>query len=147
MALPVAAPARTRGRRSTLLLTGLWMALGTLAVYLTARDLGGPVVGALALAGLSLSALQVWFGRYPTSEALTQFLLWAGIWSAGRWLEERRPAALWAFVAGCAFGAVFLVRIDSLVLPAGVRRGAGLALGCGAGSGSIAGSPSRSWLW
>ncbi|MBP6016562.1 MAG: glycosyltransferase family 39 protein [Candidatus Promineofilum sp.] len=104
------------GVDAALLLTGLWMLLGTLAVYLTARDVGGPVVGALALAGLSLSALQVWFGRYPTSEALTQFLLWAGIWSGGRWLEERRPGALWAFAAGCAFGAVFLVRIDSLIL-------------------------------
>ena len=39
------------GIDAQLLLTGLWMALGTLAVYLTARDLGGPVVGALALAG------------------------------------------------------------------------------------------------
>lgn len=104
------------GVRAELLLTGLWILLGTLAVYLTARDIGGPVVGALALAGLTLSALQVWFGRYPTSEALTQFLLWAGIWSAGRWLDERRSPALWAFAAGCAFGAVFLVRIDSLVL-------------------------------
>ncbi len=104
------------GVHAELLLTGLWIMLGALAVYLTARDIGGPATGALALIGLTLSALQVWFGRYPTSEALTQFLLWAGIWSAGRWLEERRPAALWAFVSGCAFGAVFLVRIDSLVL-------------------------------
>lgn len=104
------------GVRAALTLTGLWILLGTLAVYLTARDAGGPVAGALALAGLSLSALQVWFGRYPTSEALTQFLLWAGIWSGGRWLAERRPGALWAFTAGCAFGAVFLVRIDSLIL-------------------------------
>lgn len=104
------------GVRAELFLTGLWIILGTLAVYLTARDIGGPVAGALALAGLTLSALQVWFGRYPTSEALTQLLLWTGIWSAGRWLEERRPAGLWAFLAGCAFGSVFLVRIDSLVL-------------------------------
>lgn len=104
------------GVRAELLLTGLWMALGSLAVYLTARDLGGPVVGALTLAGLSLSALQVWFGRYPTSEALTHFLLWAGVWSGGRWLGEREPGRLWALLAGCAFGAVFLTRIDALVL-------------------------------
>lgn len=104
------------GVRAELWLTGLWMALGTLAVYLTARDVGGPLVGALALAGLTLVGLQVWFGRYPTSEALTQFLLWAGVWSAGRWLGDRSPPRLWAFVAGAAFGAVFLVRIDTLVL-------------------------------
>ena len=104
------------GVRAELWLTGLWMALGTLAVYLTARDVGGPLTGALTLAGLTLVGLQVWFGRYPTSEALTQFLLWAGVWSAGRWLDDRSPPRLWAFVAGAAFGAIFLVRIDSLVL-------------------------------
>jgi hypothetical protein len=104
------------GLRAELLLTGLWILLGTLAVYLTAREIAGPVVAALALAALSLSALQVWFGRYPTSEALTQFLLWVGIWCAARWLGERPPANLWAFVTGCAFGAVFLARIDSIVL-------------------------------
>lgn len=104
------------GVRAELWLTGLWMALGTLAVYLTARDVGRPLVGALTLAGLTLVGLQVWFGRYPTSEALTQFLLWVGVWSAGRWLGDQSPPRLWAFVAGGAFGTIFLVRIDSLVL-------------------------------
>lgn len=104
------------GIRIELLLTGVWMLLGTLAVYWAARDAGGPVVAALSLAALSLNALQVWFGRYPTSEALTQFLFWLGIWCGGRWLGERNPARLWAFVAGVAFGSVFLVRIDTLVL-------------------------------
>lgn len=104
------------GVRAELALTGLWMLLGTLAVYLTAREIAGPVAAALVLSALSLSALQVWFGRYPTSEALTQFVLWVGIWSAARWLGKRPPGNLWAFVAGCAFGAVFLVRIDSIVL-------------------------------
>jgi hypothetical protein len=104
------------GMRAELLLTGLWMLLGTLAVYLTAREVAGPFVAALLLAALSVSALQIWFGRYPTSEALTQFMLWTGIWSAARWQGERTPANLWAFIAGCAFGAVFLVRIDSIIL-------------------------------
>lgn len=104
------------GVRAELLLTGAWMLLGALAVYWAARDVGGPRVAALVLAALSLNALQVWFGRYPTSEALTQFLFWVGIWSGGRWLGDRAPAPLWALVAGAAFGSVFLVRIDTLVL-------------------------------
>ncbi len=104
------------GVRAELLLTGLWMLLGTLAVYLTAREVAGPFAAALVLAALSVAALQIWFGRYPTSEALTQFALWTGIWSAARWQGERTPVNLWAFVAGCAFGAVFLVRIDSIIL-------------------------------
>lgn len=104
------------GIRAELLLVGLWMLLATLAVYLTAHDVGGPIVGALTLLALSITGLQVWFGRYPTSEALTQFLLWTGLWGASRWLGERKPSALWAFVAGCAFGMAFLVRIDNLVM-------------------------------
>lgn len=104
------------GVRAELLLVGLWMLMGTLAVYLTAREIGGPIVGALALVGLSLTGLQIWFGRYPTSEGLTQYLLWTGLWGAARWLGGREPSSLWAFVAGCALGASFLVRIDALVM-------------------------------
>ncbi len=98
-----AAGGGAEGVKAELLLPGLWMLLGTLAVYLTARDAGGSAVGALTLAGLSLSALEVWFGRYPTSESLTQFLLWGGVWCAARWLGDRELPQLWAFAAGSAF--------------------------------------------
>lgn len=104
------------GIRAELLLTGLWAVLGTLAVYLHAREIGGPLAAALALVALSLTALQIWFARYPTSEALSQFLIWSGLWATSRWLAEDQPAKLWAFTAGAAFGALFLARIDSVVL-------------------------------
>lgn len=104
------------GVRAELLLTGFWIVLGSLVVYLHAREIGGPVAAILTLIALSLSALQIWFARYPTSEALTQFLLWSGLWATSRWLTGTRPPALWAFTAGSALGAVFLVRIDSIVL-------------------------------
>lgn len=104
------------GVQAELLLTGLWALLGGLAVYLFTRQIARWEVAALALAGLSLSAMQVWFARYPTSESLTQFLLWAGLWATAVWLSGRGPAGVWALVAGCTLGSLFLVRIDILFL-------------------------------
>ncbi len=104
------------GVRSELLITGLWMMLASVAIILVARELGGWPAAILVMAALALTALQVWFARYPTTEALTQFLLWSGIWAALRWLGGEKPSSLWALVAGSALGAVFLVRIDVLVL-------------------------------
>ncbi|MDX1687894.1 MAG: hypothetical protein R3248_07915, partial [Candidatus Promineifilaceae bacterium] len=61
---------------ATLLMPGLWALLGCLAVYFTVRQEAGWPVAMLALAGLSINALQVWFARYPVTETLTQYLLW-----------------------------------------------------------------------
>jgi hypothetical protein len=104
------------GVQAELLLTGLWMILASVAVILTAREVGGWLAAVLLMAGLSVSALQVWFGRYPTTEALTQFLIWSGLWAMVRWQGGEKPAALWALVCGTALGAVFLVRIDIVIL-------------------------------
>jgi 4-amino-4-deoxy-L-arabinose transferase-like glycosyltransferase len=92
------------------------MFLAALAIYMTARALAGRVTAVLALLALLLMALQVWFARYPTTEALTQFLLWAGLWATVMWLGESQPARLWAFLAGMTLGSIFLVRIDVLIL-------------------------------
>lgn len=111
------------GLRTELLATPLWGALGALAVYFTVRRLWGWPAGLLALAGLSLSALQAWFARYPTAEMLTQYLLWTGLWALIAWLDGRKPLGLWTALAGGALGQVFLVRIDMyalLLLPVGV---------------------------
>ncbi len=106
----------TAGVEAGLLITGLWMILASLAIILTAKELGGWPAAVLIMAALALTSLQVWFARYPTTEALTQFLLWSGLWALMRWLGGKQPAAFWAFVSGSALGAVFLVRIDILVL-------------------------------
>ena len=104
------------GIYAELLLSGLWMTLATLAVYLTLRELAGRVTAVLALTSFSVTALQVWFARYSATEALTQYLLWAGLWGLVMWLGGRRPAALWAFLSGLMLGSVFLVRIDLLIM-------------------------------
>lgn len=104
------------GLRAALLATPLWGLLGSLALYLTARRLWGWPVALLALAGLTTNALQLWFARYPTTEMLTQYLIWTGLWAFIGWLRDEPPARLWAALAGLAWGAVFLVRIDTYFL-------------------------------
>jgi 4-amino-4-deoxy-L-arabinose transferase-like glycosyltransferase len=93
------------------------------------RELIGREAAVLALVMITLNALQVWFARYPTTELLTQFLLWLGLWALILWLkviqrdepEEGRLVAFLGLLAGLALGQVFLVRIDMyflLVVPA-----------------------------
>lgn len=117
--------------QSALLMPGLWALLGALAVYLSAyRLLQGAafasrqritLFAALALAALSLSAIQVWFARYPVAETLSQYLLWTALWAFSAWLGNRRPLALWGLLAALSFGLLLLTRIDMifvLALPA-----------------------------
>lgn len=102
--------------RASLLLTGLWALAGVLAVYLATRQAAGWPAAILALAGLSINGVQVWFARYPTTEMLSQFWLWTGLWAIGAWLSGRPSARLWALVGGVALGQFFLVRIDALFM-------------------------------
>lgn len=104
------------GIRAMLLMNGVWATLGALAVYLAVRQFAGWETAALALVALSVTALQVWFARYPTTEMLTQYLLWSGLLGLGLWLGGDRPSPLWALLAGASLGAVYLVRVDLLVL-------------------------------
>jgi 4-amino-4-deoxy-L-arabinose transferase-like glycosyltransferase len=104
------------GTRGALMLTGLWALLGSLAVYLTARRVGGRLAAGLTLVALSLNALQIWFARYPTTEALSQYLLWTGLWALVVWLAERERQPVWGLLAGLSWGALFLTRIDMYFL-------------------------------
>lgn len=106
----------TGGVQAALMMTGLWSLFGTAAVYLTVRQIAGWPTALLALAGLTVSGLQVWFARYPVTEALTQYLLWTALWALGAWLGNRRPARVWALLAGLMLGQLFLTRIDMLFI-------------------------------
>ena len=106
------------GMQAELLMSGFWGVLGAMAIYLTVRQVVGWETAVVALIALSLTALQVWFARYPTTETMTQYYLWVGFWAIGSWLSGRKPATLWAILAGVGLGIFFLVRIDSLfILP------------------------------
>ena len=104
-----------RGLAGSLNLTPLWGLLGILAVYFAVREAFGRVrLAALAAGLLSIMAAQIWFARYPTAEALTQFLLFAGLYGLARYARTREAWA--AVLAGVALGQVMLVRIDTYFL-------------------------------
>jgi hypothetical protein len=104
------------GIKADLLGTPFWALLGSLSVYLAVRQMFGWKAALLALGTLTITAMQVWFARYPTTEMLTQYLFWMGGYAFAAWLSGRRPAHLWALVAGASLGEVFLTRIDMYFL-------------------------------
>ncbi len=105
------------GVEASLLLTGWWAMLGVLAVFMLARDLDRGFGRYLALAGLTLNAMQIWFARYPTTEPLAQFTLWTGIWAFSRTIDGRHEdKRLFATLAGLMFGSALLTRIDLFFL-------------------------------
>ncbi len=103
------------GLRFSLYATPLWGLLGCLAVFLTARELFGSWTGLLAAVLLTLTATQVWFARYSTSEVLSQFLLWGGLYFLLRHLGSARLSrrSVWdGLLASIAWGQVMLARLD-----------------------------------
>ena len=104
------------GVEASLYLPPLWGGLAAMAVYLILRQLLPRHAAFLGLAALTLSPLQVWFSRYPTSETLTQFLLWSGMWCWVSWHGDKNRSGLWAFLCGLCWGGAFLARIDMVVL-------------------------------
>lgn len=107
------------GAQAALLINGIWATLGICALFLVGRDVAGKRAGWLAMVGLLVCVIQIWFARYPTTEVLTQFLLWMGVWAIGRSVgqearsEERGEYAL---IAGLMFGCAMLTRIDTFFL-------------------------------
>jgi 4-amino-4-deoxy-L-arabinose transferase-like glycosyltransferase len=102
------------GLRASLYVTPLWGVLASLAVGLTATALFGRRVGVLATTLLVISAPQIWFARYPTAEALTQLLLFGGIWAFSRYVVDESPEL--GLLAGLSLGEVMMVRPDTYFL-------------------------------
>ena len=100
------------GLNASLYATPLWAVLGLVSIVLTARLLFGDGVGLLSGLFLLLTPLEIYFARYPTAEALTQFLIWGGLYALVRYQDEEAP--LWGVIAGMGLGEVFLARIDAL---------------------------------
>jgi hypothetical protein len=100
------------GLRASLYMTPLWATLGVVALVLAVNRAFDMRVGLLAASLLLVIPTQVYFARYPTSEALTQFLLWAGLYGFVAFTVDEHP--LWGVLSGLALGQVFLVRIDAL---------------------------------
>lgn len=97
-----------------LIATGVMGAIGVVLLGLIGRRIAGAPAGLPAAAFLATMTPQVWFSRMPTSEALTQALLLAGIWAMMHFADAtRRPQRIWwGTIAGGAFGELALTRID-----------------------------------
>lgn len=112
------------GVSSALMMTPVWGLLSNLAIYMTARRLFGRRFLSWAwvtLLAMSVTTLQVWFVRYGTTEAFTQFLFWLGAWGFICWVDTDYESDIWGLLAGMAWGMTFLARIDTffvLIIPA-----------------------------
>jgi len=107
---------RLLGLNGSLYATPCWGLLGVLSVYFATRRLFDARVAALAAFLLTITATQIWFARYPTSEALSQFLIFSAIYAFATWVDGQRPQRLFALAAGLSLGAVFLTHIDAPLL-------------------------------
>jgi hypothetical protein len=102
------------GVRGALATPCLFGVLGTLAVFFAWRRVFDPAVALVAASLLSINVIQVWFGRYPMSEAMAEFLVFLALWAFALW--EERGTAAFGVLAGGALGLTLLVRIDSVLV-------------------------------
>ena len=109
------------GLQAGFLVTPMWGLLSNLMVYAVIRRLmqrhgATQWIALLTFIALATTTLQVWFSRYGTAEALTQFLIWAGLWGFIRWIEGDYKSYVWGGLAGIAWGMTFLARIDTFFI-------------------------------
>jgi dolichyl-phosphate-mannose-protein mannosyltransferase len=102
------------GIRGALAAPCVFGVLGTLAVLFAWRRVFGTAVGWIAAVLLSINVIQVWFGRYPVAEPMSQFLLFLALWAFALW--EERGALPLGMLAGAALGLTLLVRIDNVLV-------------------------------
>jgi 4-amino-4-deoxy-L-arabinose transferase-like glycosyltransferase len=99
---------------ANLFLTPLWGLLAVLALYFAIRESFGRRLAAVAALVLAFTPTQIWFSRYPTSEALTQFLLLSGFYAFARHIRQGETWS--AALAGIALGQAMLARPDMYFL-------------------------------
>jgi hypothetical protein len=106
------------GAAASLFVSPLFGLLGVWATFLLGKRLVSPGVGLLAAGLLSANVGQLWFARYPISEATVQMLLLGGLVAFLLMVDLR--SRLLAFVSGAALGLVHLAKLDQVFLPAAV---------------------------
>ncbi|MGB9724004.1 MAG: hypothetical protein ACPL7G_08925 [Chloroflexia bacterium] len=106
------------GLRGSLYITPMLGVLAILSVYFAGKQVLGQWAGLLGSLFLSLNMVQVWFSRYPTSEIMTQYLVFSTIYLLTLWLEPSpNPGETdkWGVLAAGTLGALLVTRVDSLV--------------------------------
>lgn len=114
------------------LVTPLIGVLNIAALYFLARQLFGKPVALLSALLLTVTATQIFFARYPTTEPLTLLLLFTGFLAFQIIWDDPQAALAWGVLGGATLGAAMLTRIDMplvvvvllavLVLRAWLRR-------------------------
>ncbi len=88
--------------------------LFVLAVYGAARVAFGPRTGLVAAFLTAISPPVVYYGRTPFAEIAAGALIWGGVYALTRYRHHGTPFD--AALAGLAFGAALLTKIESLLL-------------------------------
>ncbi len=104
----------TMGVKGALATPPIFGILGTLGAFLAFRRLFGEATGLLAGLLLALNVVQVWFGRYPVSEPVSQFLFFLALLALA--LFESHAAPVFGALFGAALGLSLLVRIDGVLI-------------------------------
>jgi len=100
---------------------GAWAVLGLVAVYFAGARFAGRAPAFAAAVLLAVNVAEVWYAKYPNSEVMQQALLFAALLALAR--AGHDGDRFFAPVAAALFGALMFVRLDSLVLVAGVAAG------------------------
>jgi hypothetical protein len=106
----------TMGVKGALATPPVFGILGTLGAFLAFRRLFGEAAALLAGLLLALNVVQVWFGRYPVSEPVSQFLFFLALLLLA--LFEAHALPVFGALFGAALGLTLLVRIDSVLIAA-----------------------------
>jgi len=98
--------------------------LSLVAIYILASAVAGRVAGWLAAFLLAINPVGLWFSRLTFAEGMCEVLLlggaalmavgWSGRGGAG---SSRALRSMQMLAAGCAWGAVHLVKVDFVLLP------------------------------
>lgn len=92
-----------------------WLTL--LIFYHSAKILFNRKIAFLATILLALSAIQIWYVRFSTSEILSQFFIWSGIGLLALYEEKNKPFLV--FLGALALGATLFTSFTAiLILPA-----------------------------
>lgn len=104
------------GLLNSLYITPLFGVLGIMSVYLAGKRFFNDNVGLIASALLCISLPQIWYSRYPTTEVMTQFLIFSALFTFVIFQRTSNPFI--GVLSAMCFGESLLTRIDSvLILP------------------------------
>ena len=98
------------GLKLGLLATPFFGLMGVISIYFAAKAIFNRDLAILAAFLLVINPTQIWFSRYPTSEALTQFLILSAVYAFTTYIRTSSP--YYGLLGGTALGTIFLARID-----------------------------------